>query len=99
MKRLRLFAGFILAAFAFACFVSGPVFGENPWDADNSGNSDAGVGTHSDTTRLDDGMPDQFMLPGGQDIDCNWWMDLMLRLTYPVVAGCLADSQEAPAGQ
>jgi hypothetical protein len=92
MKGIRFMAGAFILLLIFACFISVPVFGENPWDADS--NSDYGSETLVDTSGSQDDSIEQgedAIGDPGQDLD--WMTTVLFQLSFRFVTGFLVDSQ------
>ena len=90
MKGLRLIAVSFILLLIFACFISVPVFGENPWDADGGGSSSD---TNSDSTGTGGEEINDLITADNVDPDPDGLSGILFWLSYRVVTGFLLDSQ------
>lgn len=100
MKGLKLIAVSFLILLVFACFISVPVFGENPWDADGGGGS--GSDSDTDTTGTEGDGSELETLTGGElgdEFDADWLTGLLFQFSYRILTGFLMDSQTASTPQ
>jgi len=93
MKGTRLIAVTFMVLLIFACFISVPVFGENPWDADNSGGSES----QADTTGHDNDTLDQQLTIVVNNPYPDWLSGMLFQLSYQFLSYFVVDSQPKPA--
>ena len=96
MKNMRLIALLFLLLLTFACFISVPVFGENPWDADSNDGAGSG-GTTTDTTGSDDDPDVQMDVIVIQGHNPDWFWGTLFRLSYQFLTKFVAVSQSTAA--
>jgi hypothetical protein len=94
MKGFRLIAGVIMLLLVFACFISVPVFGENPWDADGTNNSGQ---THVDTTGSDQSPIQQNQLVHNLGYNPDWFSRMLFQMSYRILTVFVPDSKSTPA--
>ncbi len=94
MKRLRLFAVFMLMAFAFACFLSMPALSNDdwPWDADNGPGSEPGSESPGDSGEDSTAVDAPGYSSGSNDMSF-WLFNVILRSSHSFVIGYLVDSE------
>jgi len=90
MNGLRLIAVVFGLLLILACFLSAPVFGENPWDADGGNDSDSDTsfdttGTEEDEIEM---MPD-----GNEEYNPDWLTGIFFRMSYRFITGYLMNPQ------
>jgi hypothetical protein len=95
MKGFRLIAGAIMLLLVFACFISVPVFGENPWDADGSDNS--GSQTPVDTTGFDQNPIQQNQLAPNPGYNPDWFSGMLFQMSYRFLTVFVPDSKSTSA--
>jgi hypothetical protein len=93
MKGIRLVAVSLMILLIFACFISVPVFGENPWDADNGDGSESQADT---TGSNDDGTLQQQQLIAENNPYPDWLTGALFQLSYQFFF-YVFDSQPEPA--
>lgn len=95
MKGFRLIAGAIMLLLVFACFISVPVFGENPWDADGTNNS--GSQTHVDTTGSNQNQIQRNQLLHNTGYNPDWFSGMLFQMSYRFLTVLVLDSESTSA--
>jgi len=91
MNGLRLIAVVFGLLLILACFLSAPVFGENPWDADGGNNSDSN--TSFDTTGTEEDEAEDMLPDGNEEYNPDWLTGIFFMLSYRFITGYLMDPQ------